>query len=694
MFEGRIFVDEILKKPVFILDAEPHIMSRIRKIFETARPYNEQGEFTHRPVFFPITLTTCRDLKWILERYKMEVPEEVLELIEEKAKAHDQILEFVKKADEDNSFEVREGDFKLALSLRDHQIRFRNMFLKVKRMLLADKMGAGKTASALSTLIEKDKRPALIVVPSHLSTQWEKEVKRFLPEATTHVIRGFKTYPLKPVDVLITSYNRLSPWADVLLEKDKKFKTLIFDEAHELRHLHTKKRETAYKLSLKTPHVLGLSGTPIFNMGIEIWSVLDCIRPNCLGDIEDFKNEWCLFDKVLEPSTLNSFLKKQGLLLRRTDEELGLNVKEPSKNVITLDADLEKLKEVKDTAKLLALSVLSNDLKKESESLKEFDWRLRNLTGVIKAKSVAEFTRMVLEEEEKVLLVGWHREVYSIWEKELKNFKVVKYTGSENQKEKEEAIKQFVEGDARVFILSLRSGAGIDGLQKASSTVIFGELDWSPHVLDQVTFRLAREGQKKHVQAFYLTLADGSDPFMMQTLGKKRSQHEGVIEGSNGDAELLADTVDMRERIREMAKAYLKTIGEEVPEEGIKETGLLKEVGDILRRVRVLSANEAEMQEALEKVLSASLKDAEVKREVKISSRSRLDFLITRNEEKVAIECKIHGLKRAEVYRQVKRYVEDLKVSGLILLAPWHGINSFLVEETPVSVIDISKNQI
>lgn len=694
MFEGRIFVDEILKKPVFVVDCEPHIMSRLRKLFESARPFNERGDYTHRPLFFPITLTTCRDLKWVLERYHLQVENEVLELIEEKSNAHDRILEDVKNADQDKELRVKEGSFRLGLPLREHQIRFRNMFLKVKRMLLADKMGGGKTASALSTLLEKDMRPALIVVPSHLSSQWEIEVKRFLPEATTHVIRGFKTYPLKPVDVLITSYNRLNAWSEVLLEKDKVFKTLIFDEAHELRHVNTKKREIAYELSKKTPHVLGLSGTPIFNMGLEIWSVIDCIRPNALGDFESFKNEWCLFDKVLEPSTLNAFLKKQGLFLRRSDAELGFSLNEASKNVITLDADIEALKEMRDSARLLARQVLSNDLKKESESLREFDWRLRHLTGVAKARSVAEFVKLLLDQGEKVLLVGWHRDVYAIWEKELKSYKVSKYTGTENQKQKEEALKHFVEGESQVFILSLRSGAGIDGLQRACSTVVFGELDWSPHVMDQVIFRLQREGQKKPVHAFFLNINDGSDPFMMQTLGKKRSQHEGVIEGSENEAELLSDQADMRERVKDMARGYLKSLGEEVPEEGLQLSGLLKDVSNLLDRVKILSPNEAEMQKALDEILKKTLTNANVEREVKISARSRLDFLITRDQEKVAIECKIHGLKRQDVYRQVKRYVEDLKVSGLILLAPWPGANSFMVDETPVVVIDISKNQI
>jgi SNF2 family DNA or RNA helicase len=345
-------------------------------------------------------------------------------------------------------------------------------------MLLADKMGLGKTASGISTLQEPDARPALVVVPPTLCSQWEREIKRFLPGVTTHVIRGFKNYDLPITDVLITSYNRLAPWQDVLISKERKFNTIIFDEVQELRHTGTGKRETSKQVAQKVNNVLGMSGTPIYNLGEEIWSVIDVIRPEALGNLDDFKSEWCDWSgRVREPMVLNSFLKKQGLILRRTPEEVGMQFGEASKHVYTIDADIKKLEEVQNVAKLLALSVLSGNVGEDSEASREFDWKLRHATGVAKARPVAEFVKMMLEEKEKIVLVGWHRDVYDIWAKEFKDIKMVMYTGSETTKEKDQAVKDFIEGDARIFVISLRSGAGLDGLQRVCDTVVFGDLD-------------------------------------------------------------------------------------------------------------------------------------------------------------------------------------------------------------------------
>lgn len=692
MFEGQITKtsSELYGSQKLMVDAEPYVMAKIRKIFDNAHTTYFPGKYTHKPITFPINLSACRDLIWILDRYKLEVEETLLKEIREKSTEFDNLVNYVSNVDKDSVYKVSPNALPLALPLREHQIKFNNMFKSVKRMLLADKMGLGKTASAISVLQEPESRPAIIIVPPTLCSQWEREIKRFLPGASTHVIRGFKTYDLPQVDVLITSYNRLAPWQDILISEQYKFKTAIFDEVHELRHTGTGKRGIATALTERVTNCLGLSGTPIFNYGSEIWSVLDAIKAECLGSLDDFSGEWCNWGKVREPLVLHSFLKKQGLMLRRTPEECGMNFGEASKFVYTIDSDLEKLKEVQNVAKLLALSVLSGNVGEDSEASREFDWKLRHATGVAKARPVAEFVKMMLQEQEKVVLVGWHRDVYDIWEKEFVGIKSVMYTGSESTKEKEQAVKDFIEGDARIFIISGRSGAGLDGLQRACNTVVFGELDWSPHVMDQVVARLDRDGQTKHVQAYYLTIPDGADPFMIQVLGTKRSQHEGIVDGKQGDGMMITANKD---RVREMAIAYLQSIGEEVPEP-MPETGLLGEISKLVRTFKIPNNTEEEMQEAMYTLLKENIKDAKVEREYKITARSRLDFLVSNDTERIAIECKIDNTKRPEVYRQVRRYVEEGNITSLVLVAPWYGIASFKVENTPVVVIDTNLNSI
>lgn len=686
--EGQLLLNRGCDVSSVIVDAEPHVMRRIRALFDNSTNVYEHGQYTHKPIRFRLNMSAAKDLLWLMERYTLSCPDILYTELFNQAKEFDRIQEQVASADNDKVYRPSVNAIPLALPLREHQVKFLNMFRQVKRMLLADKMGLGKTPAAISILQEPEARPAIIVVPTHLCLQWEREVHRFLPGVSTHVIRGFKNYPIPKVDVIVTSYNRLGPWEDTLLSNPDYFRTLILDEVHEVRHTGTAKRHACAALSQSVEFCAGLSGTPIYNQGGEIWSVLDVIKPGCLGDEDGFNTEWASFSgAVREPAILNHYLKVSGLLLRRTPEDLGLTFGVPSKHVYTLDADLHKLQEIQNTAKLLALSVLSGDISTDSESAREFDWKLRHATGVAKARPTAEFVKMMLDQGDKVVLAGWHRDVYDIWMKELQAYSPVMYTGSESPAEKDKAVQMFINGQAQVFIISLRSGSGLDGLQKVCSHVVFGELDWSPHVMDQVVARLDRDGQTKHVQAFYLTIADGADPFMVEVITKKRGQHDGLVEGKDGQAQVVSTDGGGRERIREMAKAYLKSIGEECPEDNL-EVGLVGDIAGVLRSVRIPLNTEEEMQSALWQTLPERLAPATVSREVPLSKRSRLDFLVVRGEEKVAIECKINSTKRAEVYRQVRKYVEEGKVTAVVIYAPWHGIASFKVDGTPVVVVD------
>jgi hypothetical protein len=109
------------------------------------------------------------------------------------------------------------------------------------------------------------------------------------------------------------------------------------------------------------------------------------------------------------------------------------------------------------------------------------------------------------------------------------------YTGSESPAGKERQKNAFLNGETDVLILSLRAGAGLDGLQKRCSTIIFGELDWSPGVHHQCIGRLDREGQENYpVTAIFLVTDEGSDPPMIEVLGLKASEAAQVVDPSLG----------------------------------------------------------------------------------------------------------------------------------------------------------------
>lgn len=673
----------------WIIDAEPFVMMRARPLFPYHKKLYRQGHHTHSPIELPRTRDAAKDLLWLMERFPLNVSDNALSEIRPLAELYDRAIAAVHES-KSLQLSLSADAFQFATPPFEWQLSFAATVDRVLRTLCADDIGVGKTGSALLLTCELHRRPAIIVTPPHLCTQWMEQCYRFLPDATVHIIKGIKPYVLPECDILITSYNRLGPWQDVLTPLG--LKTVIFEEVHELRRQDTVKRQVSKALSELAEVCVGLSATPIYNYGSEIWSVMDAISPGCLGSANNFQKEWCgCGDRVGDTIALNSYLTSMGLMIRRTNEDVGRDPMVPIKTPITLDADLSTLQEIQDVAKMLALSVLGNKAGESAESARELDWKLRHATGVAKAKSVAEFVKMLTADGEKVLLAGWHRDVYDIWLNALKDLHPVMYTGSESVKGKDDAKREFVEGNSKVLIMSLRSGAGVDGLQHVCSRIVLGELDWSPQVMDQIVGRLNRPGQKKPVMAYYMTIDDGSDPFMMNVIGAKRSQHDGIVEGKDGQATLLDMAEVPADRIRELAIAYLESIGV-TPPITIEREGLHAEVVSILERMTVPVNSEKEMQSAIWQVLPEHFPDCE--REYRIGARGRIDFIVRSGSERVGIECKIAQTQRSEVYRQVRRYASEGSLTSIVLFAPWSGVVDFIVDETPVTIIDWSKRSL
>jgi len=112
------------------------------------------------------------------------------------------------------------------------------------------------------------------------------------------------------------------------------------------------------------------------------------------------------------------------------------------------------------------------------------------------------------------------------------------------------------------MFMSLRSGAGVDGLQKVCRTVVFGELDWSPGVHDQCIGRVDRDGQEHPVVAYFLLSDDGADPIMAEVNGIKLEQREGVTDPGRP----IVERIDTGEHhLRRLARELLARRGETVP---------------------------------------------------------------------------------------------------------------------------------
>jgi len=436
------------------------------------------------------------------------------------------------------------------------------------------------TIQALSWLGSlEESAPALIVVPPHLLRQWKSEIYRFLGDETVvHTISGLKPYSLPFSEIYLIHYLILRGWRSYLPQFG--FKTLIFDEIQELRRAESEKYSVASLISEAVDNVIGLSGTPIYNFGSEIWHILNILEYHCLGDWESFSREWChgYGSKVVnDPEVLGEYLRTEGLMLRRRKEDV-LDELPPKRRVIqNIDIDEGKFDEliapVIDQAN--KIPTIKDAFERGRESMQAID-STRMITGIAKAPFVCGFVKTLMEAGEKVILYGHHHAVMDIFIRDLKEYYPVMISGRQTGTVKDQAQKAFTEGDTDLIIVSLRSGLGLN-LQRAHC-VVFGELDWSPAVLSQCEDRAHRIGQKDSVLCYYLTCNAGTDQAMMETLGMKVSQFIGIM-GDKAETEhdKLMAQVDVKKHMTDVIKL-------------LQEGGRKKEISDreIVERLRKL----------------------------------------------------------------------------------------------------------
>ena len=546
----------------FILSGcDPHVRTRIRRVF--ARVSQRAGA----EISLQVSPETCRDLLWFMERYPMEVSKKDRKILLDGTREH--------KATEKHVQAIHEGRYTppsidLALPLREYQAMVVSLLDIRRGYLLADELGLGKTVSAIGGMADARRLPALVVTMTHLPSQWEREIQRFAPALSVHILKSGKPYDLTKngafPDVIISNYHKIHGWAETLAGR---FRYVVFDEVQELRRRQSDKYAAARLLASTSDYRLGLSGTPIYNYGVEYWNILEILSPGSLGSREEFIREWCTpsrdnreTEKIVDPKAFGSWLRREGLMLRRTKKDVGRDLPPLSRIVESVPSDPEALERIKGSAVELAKTILSLNPLARGEKFRaaeEFNMLMRQATGIAKAPYVAQFVRLLVENGEKVVLYGWHREVYSLWMEQLSDLKPALYTGSETPKEKEQSKEAFVAGEATVLIISLRSGAGLDGLQSVASTVVFGELDWSPGVHEQCIGRVFRDGQESPVMAYFLLAEEGSDPVVADVLGIKKGQIEGV---RDPDADPIEDLATDPDRIKKLAEEYLVKHGE------------------------------------------------------------------------------------------------------------------------------------
>ena len=503
------------------------------------------------------------DVNWLMMRYPLEIAPRDRELWKKAlAQAREHVLLRAQAEKLPRRSTPPEGTFEG--ELREFQKEGLSFLLANPRTLLADEMGLGKTVQALACLAATKEFPALVVVPPHLLRNWQTEIARFLriegKAARVCVLTGLKPYQPQEADVYVIHYLLLRGWKQVLPQMG--FRMVIFDEIQELRHGGTEKYSAASLLAEGCERVIGLSGTPIYNKGSEIWNVVNILDYHCLGDWESFTRAWCDGygnHLVRDPALLGDHLRREGLILRRTKEEVLTELPPKRRLVQEIDSDdkvyRELMRPVMD--KLGSLLALHPDAKERAMLEEQVGRGERQATGVAKAPFVAAFVRALEDSGEKVLLFAHHHAVMDIYRKELAAYRPVFITGRESTGQKEEAVARFMEGRTNLCVISLRAASGLN-LQRASC-VVFGELDWSPAVHSQAEDRAHRMGQKDSILCYYLVAPQGSDRDMQDALGLKVSQFVALMGDQTPKLSSVQDAQKAaKAHIESMLKQYEK----------------------------------------------------------------------------------------------------------------------------------------
>ena len=423
--------------------------------------------------------------------------------------------------------------------------------------LLADEMGLGKTVQTLSyAATEKQTFPILVVAPLVTLNNWEREIEKFLKKKSRNgrilesespsvtIIRTGKSQELPKTDIYIINYELLFKRNDDLSKVG--LKTIVCDEVHNLRSKTTQKYKAVKKLAAN-PSVLyriGLSGTPIYNRGSEIWPIIDIIKPGLLGSFKEFCEYFCYVnDKgkaiVLENkrASLRNELQKHVMLRRKKADVLKeLKDKVRYKEVIAADTDyyLEELDKI--WTKVEAEQKDAETEFSKSASYHRAIQSERQIAGIAKVPHVINFVKNIMEIEESVVVFCHHKVIHRLLHDSLQEFSPVSIIGGQSDSTRQSEIDKFQRGESKLMIAGIRAGNVGINLTRAKY-VIFAELDWSPAIHRQAEDRLHRIGQKNTVFAYYLIGNGTLDDHVANVLVDKSYEIDEIMDESKENYE-------------------------------------------------------------------------------------------------------------------------------------------------------------
>jgi SNF2 family DNA or RNA helicase len=445
---------------------------------------------------------------------------------------------------------------------------------------LADDMGLGKTIQTLALLLrEKGQRsgsrsPALIICPTSVVTNWEREIERFAPDLHSYVHRGADRLrggafrkAVRGKDVVLTSYPLVRLDAETM--QSMPWLAVILDEAQNIKNPSAKQTQAVRQV--KAEFRVALTGTPVENRLSELWSIMHFLNPGYLGSREKFRSDFALPIERYQDEQALKRLKQMvdPFVLRRvkTDPRVisDLPAKVETKVYCTLTEEqatlyqavvqdaMKKIEELEGIERRgLVLSMLMQ-LKQicnhpvqylHQSGKKAAEATLEGRSG--KLERLAALLEEVLSEGDRALIFTQFAEMGAL----LADF-LPKATGAATQflhggtpvKLRDHMVRHFQEDEHAppIFILSLKAGGTGLNLTRASHVFHFDRW-WNPAVEDQATDRAFRIGQRRNVQVHKFVTTGTLEEMIDDMIESKKGLAQAVVgSGENWLTELSTD---------------------------------------------------------------------------------------------------------------------------------------------------------
>lgn len=396
------------------------------------------------------------------------------------------------------------------------------------------------------------KKPALVVVPTSLITNWLREAAKFAPELRMHLFYGpDRTFPAEgTADVILTTYGTLRSSAE-RLEK-KKFRLLVIDEAQAIKNYRTSTFKSVKGMTADA--VIAMSGTPVENRLMEYWSIMEAANPGLLGTPATFKKDFAEPIEVAhDTDTADRFKRVTApFIMRRMKTDKSIISDLPEK--ITTDEYCRL------TNEQIAIyqAIVKKNLARLNDGLSDFERRGVVLQLIIQLKQLCntplqyekkspynkpensgkmqrlfEILDELAETGRKVLIFTQFKEMGKLlqkWIGEHTGKKPEFIHGGVDTAQRQKIVDAFQnDRNQKVLVLSLKAaGTGLN--LTAASAVIHYDLWWNPAVENQATDRAFRIGQKQTVNVYRLISAETFEEKINAMIEAKKALADMTVE--------------------------------------------------------------------------------------------------------------------------------------------------------------------